>query len=166
MADTSEIDQNLVQQIKQRMLSDGIDLDEYIGKIWETWPTPPGFRFEYKTPGSGSRLSSTLSQSLNFARTTWVDGSVHPGVQFREVSMDGSLHIVVRDPIGSMGSIHLDRVSIVLDRSSDGSVILKMDNTLQHGATDLMHLPPWLMVKPLPITDGKGGVQVGVQFRF
>lgn len=162
-SDTLGADQN-VQLVKQRMRTRGIDLDKYIGKIMSTWPTPPGFEFDYRSydnPSSRGELLTELRRSDVFAQEGTLGGALHKGIQFREVSQDGSLHVI----LGVVsGEIHLDRISVCLARRGDGGIIYNMENTSQHFATDVLRLPPRVVLQPMVTPEGEGRIMFGVRF--
>jgi hypothetical protein len=154
----------IVEFVKQRLRTRGIDLDKYVGTIKATWPTPPGFKFDYKSytdPTSRGELLTELRLSSGFAQEGAVGGALHEGFQFREVSQDGSLHVILA---AIEGQIHFDRISVCLARRSDGGIIYNMENTSQHFATDVLRLPAGVTLKPEVTPQGEGRIMLGVRF--
>jgi hypothetical protein len=62
---------------------------------------------------------------------------VNHKVQFREVSDNGSLHVIIPTRLSEPCIVHLDSVSVVAGRDRNGNVILKNSDAIQrHLAVD------------------------------
>lgn len=135
-----------VASIKARMRSRGIDLDQYLERVTNSWDsTPRGFGFTCKDKAQWQALLSALTTSSNFAVDTGLGASQHPGVSFREVSPLDSAHITMTSrpdsKTGATCSIHVDSVSPVLGRDQGGKAVYDCGRALQHVFSDLLHTP-------------------------
>lgn len=155
--------------IKNRMKRLGIDMDCYIGQITNKWnDTPSGFGFTCKDKAAYTALMDALVQNPNIASDSMKGGSEHKGASFREASQPDSLHIILStrpdpdmskpsDRVRATCSIHLDTVSVVKGRDSNGLAIYDLGKVLQHRATDLKHTP-------LIVPSSEGGIVFGFRF--
>jgi hypothetical protein len=141
--------------IKNRMRRLGIDMDQYIGVITNTWSsTPCGFGFNCIDKARYISLMDALVQNSNIGSDNMIGGSQHEGVSFRECGQVDSLHIILSnrpdplippkpgEPVKPKCSIHLDSVSVVtgIDPQTK-QVVYDTGKVLQHIATDLLHTP-------------------------
>jgi hypothetical protein len=159
----------VVVLIKNRMKLLGVDLDQYIGVITNTWSeTPQGFGFTCKDKDNYTALMTALVQNRNFGADSMIGGSQHHGASFREVNKYDSLHIVIStrpdpsskpsDPVRPTCSVHLDSVSPVAGRDDKtGQIVYDPGKVLQHLATDLKHTP-------LIMPSSEGGIVFGFRF--
>jgi hypothetical protein len=155
--------------IKSRMQRLGVDLDRYIGEITNKWDVvPSGFGFTCKNKSAYMDLMDDLVQNQRIASDSMMGGSQHQGASFREAGQPDSLHIILStrpdpsmskptDRIRATCSIHLDSVSVVKGRDSNGHAIYDYGKVLQHVATDLKHTP-------LIMPSSEGGIVFGFRF--
>jgi hypothetical protein len=152
-----------VLAIKNRAKAAGLDLDQYIDKITNTWSvTPMGFGFVLKA-GGFQKILTALVANKSFGADSMIGGSQHQGVAYREDNRPDSLHIVVSqrpDPKmqGATCSIHLDSVSVVsgIDQTT-GQVQYDLGKVFQHVTSDLKHMP-------MVLVPGDEGVRFGFRF--
>jgi len=151
-----------VKGIKARMRSRGIDLDQYIERVTNSWDsTPCGFGFTCTDKAHWHSLLDALTRSSNFGVDTGLGASQHPGVSFREVSTPDSAHITMTirpDPkTGATCSIHVDSVSVVRGRDQGGKALYDCGRALQHVFSDLLHAP-------VIVPSSDQGLVFGVRF--
>lgn len=103
-----------------------------IGYPWGE--NPIGFKF---TCNNRRGLIKDLSSNLGFAESPgWIE-RMFRDVEFREVSDNGSLHVVFPNNSREPCVVHLDSVSVVAGRDEKGKVIFKNADTIQrHLALD------------------------------
>jgi hypothetical protein len=155
-------DASTVKGIKQRMMTRGVDLDLYIGRVTNSWDsTPHGFGFTCKDQQRYEELMAALVNSMHFGTDTGIGASQHKGASFREISTSDSAHIVLsRRPDAKSGatcSIHVDSVSPVAGRDEYRKVIYDCGKALQHVFTDLLHTP-------LIVPGSEQGLVFGIRF--
>jgi hypothetical protein len=153
-----------VEGIKARMRSRGVDLDQYLERVTNSWEsTPRGFGFTCKDDAQWHALLKALTTSSNFGVDTGLGASQHPGVSFREISKPDSAHITMTSrpdsKTGATCSIHVDSVSPVLGRDPGGKAIYDCGTALQHVFTDLLHTP-------LIVPSSDNGLVLGFRFKW
>ena len=131
---------NVVNRIVGRLEGRGIpDILQQFGasSVVKTWGVnPTGFEF---TCNNRKALIEAFESNPGFGRSPgprWMERVNHK-VQFREVSDNWSLHVIIptnpRDPC----IVHLDSVSVVAGRDRHGNVTLKNADAIQrHLAID------------------------------
>jgi len=139
--------QSIFDKISARLFSaSGIHLSKYctpqsLTGSWVGVLYPTGLKFI--APANIGVLESELANSAKFARAVggWDKLRIPKhGSMFREVSQNGSLHIILnRDKPAGECEIHFDKISIVINRKPDGSIEYTKDVTTlsRHAAMEL-----------------------------
>ena len=141
---------DIFQLISDRLYSaSGINLSRYctsktLTDYWRSLVYPTGLKFT--APANIGDFENELARSHRFGRATggWDKTRIPKhGSMFREVSEEGSLHIILKKskPLNEC-EIHLDKISIVKGRNRDGSIeYVRNLNTLgRHAAMELCHM--------------------------
>jgi len=113
---------NILRRIKHRMAVLGIGMDTYIETaIIDSWESnPPGFKFRCRDFNGFVRA---LYYNQNFARATALFDQIPDGIAYREVQKTDSLHVILRRAHNAECNIHIDSISIVEGRDSQGQAI-------------------------------------------
>ena len=130
--------EGIVSRILGRLEGRGIPdiLQHYgaavIGYPWDE--NPIGFKF---TCNNRRGLIKALALNPGFAESPeWIE-RMFRDVEYREVSDNGSLHVVFPNNSREPCVVHLDSVSVVAGRDENGKVIFKNADTIQrHIALD------------------------------
>ena len=140
--------QGIFQLIRDRLYrASSIELSKYctpqsLTSYWVGVLNPTGLKF--KAPANIGRFEKELARSDSFARATggWDKIRIPKhGSMFREVNEEGSLHIILKEAPDEC-EIHLDKVSIVKGRNSDGSIeyVRNLSTLGRHAAMELCHV--------------------------
>jgi hypothetical protein len=134
--------QTPVLEILNRLRKYNIQLNNYVSDVdGDPWKDVPiGFHFFCH---SVSDFKRDLRNNPGFGIAWWRTDLVKDAEVFREVSKDGSLHIILSNLPGDRCNIHLDSISIVAGVDIPSKKIIysrNMSTILKHVGTDLLHV--------------------------
>ena len=139
---------SVVNEIKLRLLTRGIDLDQYMDKAVDSWNgTPKGFKFTFK-PYAYVQFYRDLMSSPLFATDTKLGQKFQTGLSFREVSDRDSLHIIIQYDVPNASfkqkvfyaNIHLDTIGVCKSKDAkSGTCDYDYYKLSAHVMKDLWH---------------------------
>lgn len=153
-------DEPEVESVKQIVKGLRIPFDPFVNKVTKVYknPAPIGFDFECEDTRS---LIRHLSLNLNFGHDNKSEVTGHIatrlafGISFRQVRSASSIHFEIAK---YKCNVHLDKVSVALERDARGNLIYNVGDLAQHLVTD--HLNKGKYIVP----NGKDGFVWGFRF--
>ena len=132
-----------VRSVLHRAAMLRVPLQNYVDKITFVYEKPAAIGFDFDSSNTrGLILSLTLNTKFGVDNKSEIPGHLATklarGISYREVNSNDSLHFEISK---YDVNVHIDTVSVALERDEHGDIVYDTANLLQHLVSDHLNRP-------------------------